>query len=108
MSPRAVRHAELQSNAISVSLIFSLASVHVITLLDGFFILFAVCTFILLDQGQQCPQTCHEHAQCKEEKGILGCYCASGYTGDGINFCEGKNALFFYQLPYETSHIETD
>ncbi|XP_056388582.1 adhesion G protein-coupled receptor L4 isoform X1 [Hyla sarda] len=50
-----------------------------------------VCTFILLDSGQQCQQTCHENAQCKEEKGIRGCYCASGYTGNGINFCEDDN-----------------
>ncbi|XP_069837611.1 adhesion G protein-coupled receptor L4 isoform X2 [Dendropsophus ebraccatus] len=50
-----------------------------------------VCIFLLLDPGQQCQLMCHENAQCKEEKGILGCYCAPGYTGDGINFCEDDN-----------------
>ncbi|XP_075038068.1 adhesion G protein-coupled receptor L4 [Mixophyes fleayi] len=52
---------------------------------------FIVCIFILLDKGQQCQLQCHENAECKVEKGIRGCYCASGYTGDGIKFCEDDN-----------------
>ncbi|KAM9324669.1 adhesion G protein-coupled receptor L4 [Gastrophryne carolinensis] len=50
-----------------------------------------VCVFLLLDFGQQCTVPCHENAECKTEKGIKGCYCFSGYTGDGINFCEDDN-----------------
>ncbi|XP_063795632.1 adhesion G protein-coupled receptor L4 [Pseudophryne corroboree] len=52
---------------------------------------FIVCAFILLDKGQQCPWKCHENAECKVEKELLGCYCAGGYTGDGLNFCEDDN-----------------
>ncbi|XP_072275629.1 adhesion G protein-coupled receptor L4 [Pyxicephalus adspersus] len=47
-----------------------------------------VCLFLLLHHGQQCSFPCHSNAECKVEKGIRGCYCNTGYTGDGIKFCE--------------------
>ncbi|XP_053324852.1 adhesion G protein-coupled receptor L4 [Spea bombifrons] len=51
-----------------------------------------VCILGLLGRGyQQCPSSCHGNAECKTVKGITACYCANGYTGDGINFCKDDN-----------------
>ncbi|OCT82529.1 adhesion G protein-coupled receptor L4 [Xenopus laevis] len=51
-----------------------------------------VCIISLLGQGyQQCSISCHVNAKCKTENGAVGCYCANGYTGDGINFCQDDN-----------------
>ncbi|XP_018415371.1 PREDICTED: adhesion G protein-coupled receptor L4 [Nanorana parkeri] len=49
------------------------------------------CLFLLLHHSQQCSFSCHANAECKVEKGIQGCYCSTGYTGDGIKFCEDDN-----------------
>lgn len=37
--------------------------------------------------------TCHKDARCEVQSGTQGCYCAQGYTGNGITFCYGKQIL---------------
>ncbi|XP_006136370.2 adhesion G protein-coupled receptor L4 isoform X5 [Pelodiscus sinensis] len=48
----------------------------------------------LLDYGytsQNCNMTCHKDAECQVKGGVQGCYCFSGFTGNGIHFCHDDN-----------------
>ncbi|XP_056671425.1 adhesion G protein-coupled receptor L4 [Monodelphis domestica] len=57
-------------------------------------ILLLVCLSTLLDGtfAQNCAKTqCHPHAKCEIRNGIEGCYCVSGFTGNGITICKDDN-----------------
>uniref|UniRef100_A0A8D0H275 Adhesion G protein-coupled receptor L4 n=1 Tax=Sphenodon punctatus TaxID=8508 RepID=A0A8D0H275_SPHPU len=48
----------------------------------------------LLDYGytsQNCNVKCHEYAKCEVRKGVQGCYCSTGFTGNGISNCYDDN-----------------
>lgn len=38
---------------------------------------------------------CAKNAKCTNAEGSYSCICAQGYSGDGLNFCDGKG---FYIL----------
>ncbi|XP_038047394.1 uncharacterized protein LOC119721398 isoform X2 [Patiria miniata] len=41
------------------------------------------------DHEAECVEiTCNDHAECRIEDGVRGCYCNDGWTGDGIETCD--------------------
>ena len=44
---------------------------------------------------------CHEHADCKDNTGSYSCTCKDGFTGDGVEACDGEYDIFlFYSVSF--------
>ena len=49
--------------------------------------------------GEGSGNNCHENADCTNEPaGSFTCTCKDGYTGDGVNTCNGKEGPFYICL----------